>query len=326
MEVKIIKTDQKCQYFKKSRKLSVFITILATPMYKDMTPADRVLYNIRTLIRTGNRYPGSLGLRRNRDISSAAAYQTKLAVQSVTELSQDDIDAISKKKATLKTSGQEIRYAEYLQQFQRLAADIQGKQDMKNISTGQDQYAVLVKQIREAIEDFLQEQFVKIDADIKKTKTFITDKHNTMSREEFQETYGEKVYTRRRNQSGDDFYYSLSKFENSKLGIILRLRDIQIPEFITKAQESYREKEYHKIDKLVFKLKARFPALQNFVITNFNKDIDGIEFVLSADSPEGKVVIDTSTIYAGGYNIQRLHLRWLMHVSAPSGDVDIKQN
>ena len=61
-------------------------------------------------------------------------------------------------------------------------------------------------------------------------------------------------------------------------------------------------------------------------MTNFGSSLDGIEFVLSADSPEGKVVIDTSTIYAGGYNIQRLHLRWLMHVSAPSGDVKIKQN
>lgn len=290
--------------------------------FKDKPPVERVLHCIRTIIKSGNRYPGSLGMRRNREISSNQAYYTKLAVESLPELTPEDREVINKKKITFTESGRVVAFADYLKQFDYLAGEIQNKQDQKNIGAGQDQYAKLVKDIREAIEDFLQQQFVKIDADIKKTKTFITDKHNTMSREEFQETYGEKIY---RRGSQDSFYYSMSRFENSKLGIILRLPDNKMPEFILKAQESYREKEYFKIDKLVFKLKKRFPDLQNFVMTNFGSSLDGIEFVISADSPEGKVVIDTSTIYAGGYNIQRLHLRWLMHVSAPSGDVNIKQ-
>jgi len=290
--------------------------------FKDLSAQEKVLHCIRTIIKSGNRYPGSLSTRRNRDISSNQAYYTKLAVEALPDLTPEDREVINKKKITYTESGRVVAFADYLKQFDYLAGEIQNKQDQKNLSTGSDQYAELVNTIRDKIQGFLQEQFVKIDADIKKTKTFITDKHNTMSPEEFQETYGEKIY---RRGSQDSFYYSMSRFENSKLGIILRLRDAQMPEFILKAQESYREKEYFKIDKLVFKLKQRFPALQNFVMTNFGSSLDGIEFVISADDPEGKVVIDTSTIYAGGYNIQRLHLRWLMHVSSPQGDVDIKQ-
>ncbi len=291
--------------------------------FNEMSPKDRVLHCIQTLLKTGVKYPGSLSTRRTRDISSNAAYQTKLAVDTFPELSPEDIEELSRKKATFKTSGEVVEYSEFMQVFERLADNAQAKQDQKNLSTAQDQYGDLVNTIRDRIQEFLDEQYIKIDVDIKKSRQFITTKKNSMSPEEFRETYGEKQYTRR--SQGQGYYISMSKFENSKLGVLLRLADNQLPEFITKAQEGYREAEYHKINKLVYKLKARFPDLSNFIMTAFNKSIDGIEFVLTSDSPQGQVVIDTSTIYAGGYNIQRLHLRWLMHVSSPQGDVDIKQ-
>ena len=60
-------------------------------------------------------------------------------------------------------------------------------------------------------------------------------------------------------------------------------------------------------------------------MTNFRKGVDGIEFTLSADNPDGKVNIFTQTIYAGGYNIQKLHLRWLMHVNVLRQKIKIEQ-
>lgn len=288
--------------------------------FRDKTPKERIEYCIQELLKRGTKYPGMLRTRRTRDTTSNQAYYTKLAVEAYPELSQEDIDALSKKRTTFKSSGHVVEWTRFLETFKQLNDEIKAKQDQKNIGAGQDQYAVLISEIRKNIEDFILEQYQKIDADIKKSKIFITDKNNTMSREDFQKTYGKQMSSRH----GD--YYSMDIFYNSKLGILLRLPENQLPEFITKAQENYREKEYHKINSLVYKLKQRFPNLTNIKITNFSKSIDGVEFYLTADSPEGQVKISTSTIYAGGYNIQRLHLRWLMHVYTPDGkDTKIEQ-
>ena len=293
--------------------------------FKDMTPKEKVLYCIQTLLKQGVKYPGVLRTRKTRDISSNQAYYTKLAVDAYQQLQPQDIEELSRKTATFKTSGMVVEYRNFMQQFKMLSDEIQAKQGVKDIGSAEDQYGELVNTIRDSIQDFLQEQFVKIDADIHKQRDFIKQKYASMTPEQFKETYGEKVYSNRPRPDGKNYYMSLSKFENSNLGVLLRLPENRLPEFITKAQENYREKEYHKIDALVFKLKQRFPELNNFVMTNFSKSIDGIEFVLTADSPQGGVTIDTNTIYAGGYNIQRLHLRWLMHVSSPQGQVEISQ-
>lgn len=293
--------------------------------FSEKSAQEKVLHCIRTIIKSGNRYPSSLSTRRNREISSNQAYYTKLAVEALPELTPEDRDVINKKKITFTESQRVVNFSDYLKVFDSLQQQQQAKQDQKNLSTTGDQYGELVNTIRDSIQEFLEEQFQKIDSDIKTQRDFIRKKYSSMSQEEFRETYGEKRLSRRPQPDGKDYYMDMSRFDKSSLGVLLRVGDSYLQEFITKAQKSYREKEYHKIDKLVFKLKQRFPELNNFQMTDFSKSIDGIEFVLTADSPQGKVIIDTSTIYAGGYNIQRLHLRWLMHVSSPQGNVDIKQ-
>ena len=44
-----------------------------------------------------------------------------------------------------------------------------------------------------------------------------------------------------------------------------------LSEFIIKTQKAYRNKEYGKVDGLIYKLKVRFPTLTDFQMTNFRK-------------------------------------------------------
>jgi NADH dehydrogenase/NADH:ubiquinone oxidoreductase subunit G len=251
-------------------------------------------------------------------ISSAAAFQTKVAVELLPQLSDVEIEELNQMKYTNR-NGRTFEFKPYIEHFRKLGGQQQAKADVKNISQASDEYGNLIKSIKEKIEDFLIEQEAKIDADIKKDWQFIHDAYNSMSREDFVKKFGEKKIQKAMYGQPEKVYYTINMFYATHLGILLRTKSEYLPTFITKAQKMYREKEYGKIDKLIYKLKAHYPSLSNFVMTNFRKGVNGIEFTLTANSPDGQVSIYTQTIYAGGYNIQRLHLRWLMQVSDSLG-------
>jgi hypothetical protein len=294
-----------------------------SPMNEDFedkrTPKERFISMLTSILNSGYQ-PYMLKTRGGgrSGISSAAAYQTKALVDLLPQLSAAELEELSGMNYTNR-NGRAFSYKPYIEHFQRLGGEKQVKTDMKQISQATDQYGDLIKQIKEKIEDFLVEQEQKIDADIKKSWEYIRNEYKSMSREEFAKKFGEKKVMRAIGNAPAKEYYTLSMFEASRLGILLRTSVERLPEFIAKAQKAYREKEYGKIDKLIYKLKARYPSLANFVMTNFRKGVDGIEFTLTADNPDGKVSIFTQTIYAGGYNIQRLHLRWLMNVNDAQG-------
>jgi len=283
------------------------------------TPKERFISMLTSILNSGYQ-PYMLKTRGGgrSGISSAAAYQTKALVDLLPQLSAAEIEELSGMNYTNR-NGRAFNYKPYIEHFQRLGGEKQVKTDMKQISQATDQYGDLIKQIKEKIEDFLIEQEQKIDADIKKSWEYIRNEYKTLSREDFAKKFGEKKVMRAIGNAPAKEYYTLSMFEATRLGILLRTSIERLPEFIAKAQKAYREKEYGKIDKLIYKLKARYPSLANFIMTNFRKGVDGIEFTLTADNPDGKVSIFTQTIYAGGYNIQRLHLRWLMNVSDAQG-------
>jgi len=283
------------------------------------TPKERFVAMLTSILNVGYQ-PYMLKTRGGgrSGISSATAYQTKALVDLLPQLSPEEVEELSQQNYTNR-NGKTFNFKPYIEHFQRLGGEKQAKADVKNISQSADQYGELIKQIKEKIEDFLVEQEAKIDIDIKKTRDYIQNDYRTLGREDFAKKHGEKKYFKAMGGQPAKEYYSLAKFEYSRLGVLLRLRDEQLPEFIAKAQKAYREKEYDKINKLIYKLKAYYPSLSNFIMTNFRKGVDGIEFTLSADNPDGKVNIFTQTIYAGGYNIQKLHLRWLMHVNDSQG-------
>ena len=288
----------------------------------NISPKDRVKSLIKTLIDQGAN-PYMLRTRKVMGISSAQAYQTKTIVDLLPNLTPEEIEEISNMEYVSRR-GDKVRFDWFINKFKQLASEVKGKTDIKSIASNKDQkdqYAILIAAIKVKIEDFLLEQEQKISIDITTTRKHILDRYKSMDKKDFQEYYGEKQYHRKPDGSKntEDYYISLSKFYTSYKGILLQLSDARLPEFILKAQKAYRAKEYSKIDGLVYKLKTKYPNLSNFIMTNYRKAIDGIEFTLSADSPEGNVTIFTQTIYAGGYNIQRLHLRWLMHVSDALG-------
>ena len=86
----------------------------------------------------------------------------------------------------------------------------------------------------------------------------------------------------------------------------------QTDDLIQRAQKQFRDNEELKVEILFHRLLKNNPTLRNYQLA---VPYNGSEFTLSAENEKGEeILIQTNTIEAGGYNIQRLHTRWLVDI------------
>ena len=88
--------------------------------------------------------------------------------------------------------------------------------------------------------------------------------------------------------------------------------DGQTDDLIERAQNQFRDNEELKVEILFHRLLKNNPTLRNYQLA---VPYNGSEFTLSAENELGEeILVQTNTIEAGGYNIQRLHTRWLVDI------------
>lgn len=255
--------------------------------------------------------PHEMALRAKRGTAPYIAGFTKLALSFYPD-NQAELDRLSAK---------DPQYEEYIKMLGHFYAQKQQKQAEKSIATDGGEYADLIKIIQDTIEPKIQEVFTQIKDNETHKHTVVNKDHAELNKDmprgrysdEFRAKYGRKIRDR----------YTL----DSPLLRYLGMSDKQLNAKITELQEGYRNAEYAKINKLVNKLRTKYPSVHSFKLDNIDRGPAGLEFDVSAKDGNGNPVkIHTETIYAGGYNVQRLHFRWFMKVLSGDGKkLTIKQ-
>ena len=246
-------------------------------------------------------HPWDLGLRAKRGLSSMSAYRTKTCVNIMATLTDEEI---------ARFEGIED-FKNYILRFKEILNDQKKKESLKNIDKN-DKFINIIETLKKEIEPIIVEQQEKIAKYAWTNWERMNKEFAELGEQAFTEKYGRKDYYSYRDRS--KFRWSLSSYRRSYPGSLLNLPEKYVQKDIESRQKAYADAEYAKVNKLIAKLAQRYPFIDDMKLTGTNKSVSGIEFTMSANIDGKPVRIDTSTIYAGGYNIQRLHLRWLLHV------------
>jgi hypothetical protein len=266
-------------------------------MANEMTNKQKVEHTIKRMIER-RISPYNLGMRAKIGLSSASAYQTKLCVNMIKDMSKSDVDSLL---------GVE-EYNPYMRMFISFADELKKKEMNKNIDKS-EKFSKIISDIKNEIDPIIKEQQEKIKKSIIKSWENINKEYEEIGESNFKQKYGTKRY-----RAGGTYYISMTDFSMSFLGSLLKKSEKYLMIDIEGRQKAYKDKEYAKINRLITNLYERYNDIDNIKLINTNRSVNGIEFTMTANVNDTNLIINTTTIYAGGYNIQRLHLRWLMNV------------
>lgn len=119
-----------------------------------------------------------------------------------------------------------------------------------------------------------------------------------------------KSYIRERFYRFYDNWFTKSGYELNTAATYIA--EGRVDKLIEQLQKQFREGEEFKVELLFHRLLKKNPTLNNYTLSS---PYNGNEFTLNAVNDKGEtIVIQTNTITAGGYNIQRLHTRWLVDI------------
>lgn len=247
-------------------------------------------------------HPSILNVRQTKDFRMS--YYTigtfKSLIDILSKMSEEEIAELK----SLPTPVNSYPYSGYIEAGMKFVEKARQK-DQQQKSVGN--YKHVIDKIKTELEPFILEREQEIAESITVMRSNISLEYKQLGYAEFAKKYGEQ-------DKRDPSRWRLDKFYGTFKGRLLNLWDADLPKFIKREQKRYRDGEYNKVETLIYRLEQKFPALTNLKMIDFYRSFAGLEFRMEANNEGKEIHIHTHTIYAGGYNIQRLHLRWLMKV------------
>lgn len=212
----------------------------------------------------------------------------------------------TKQKSELEKIETYIPYIERIKEYVIKAGE-------KNIDFADNAvYMKIIKETIIAIQPTIDEHKEAIKKRIlENQKRILLDKNN-LSEIQFNKKWGNEE----KNHKGE-ITYNLTRFKNSIEGNLLVWDVDDTNKYIKDKQDEYQKNEHGKLSLMFYKLQTRFPNIIDFEFLHVSKDRSGgLEFLIKGyDSDNVIYFIETNTIFAGGYNIQVFHMRWLINVS-----------
>lgn len=214
----------------------------------------------------------------------------------------------------------EREYPDYSYKIKQLASKDEEKREAENISFDKV-LGPIIQKFKEGIQPMVDEQKDKINKKMRSNFSNVLEDYETLTGSDFEKRYGSKYkVTDAYGKSTGEEKYTLRKFWESLNGRLIKMKNAEEREQtlvreILNAQNEYQTNEHVKIEALFGRLRRKYTDLIDFELDSPKRGINGIEYFMKAyDKNDVIYNIITETIYAGGYNIQRLHLRWLMSV------------
>jgi len=231
--------------------------------------------------------PHNIKFRKSTGISSASAYQFKLALGFLEAMDESDRESMLN----------DAKYGKY-------ATELMKSSKVAKVAT-----ASVLGESKKRVIEMARPSIEEGKAQIRRRNTkyrsqVLADYTVARESDEFRQKYGKFI---RSTRGG---YFEMHGFWGSFIGRTL-FNDCAFEEGIVKLCSAYEQGELDKIDKLFARIESRVPGILNV----HSESIEGsYVFHLTLVTADNSYIVRTELILAGGYNIQVLHNRWLVKI------------